>query len=525
MSGCGSSTGRARADNRGMNRPGVVIILPCGLTVGGVTSWAVRLVNGLCHERPSGLVLHRAAPGATELRSRLDSAVRVFDLREIASVEDANGDIAWLARAYGEVVSKMGGRVVMIPTLLGDCVGACAALTQDESLDVRVVGSAHSENGYDTRVLEHYQEATSAALGVSARLTNDLRKKWNGREADVVYIPTGVESGGTRVPASGSRTIVYTGRLDEGVKRVSALVHMSDSLAARGEPHELVIVGDGPAGCTINEMIAARERDSSRRIVRIASTGPEEVRTILRRSEFFVLPSRFEGLSVSMLEAMSEGCCCVVTAENSGASEAIEHGVNGMLLETESGAPAERAGEDLARVIVSTSREQAAHMGRRAREVVESRFSLEKQVRAVSELIERVAAGAPRRWPREREAAFTAKPGAVGSGTVPRDADVRLRLVMDSLRGRKVGVHGTGRHSVELAHVLGEYAAEIRAFVDDDPARQGVEFLGKPVVASGVLAKIGATDVVISSHLHQEAIWSKRDEYERVGVRVHRLYA
>ncbi|MBX3380009.1 MAG: glycosyltransferase family 4 protein [Phycisphaeraceae bacterium] len=512
-----------------MDRPAVLIILPCGLAVGGVTSWAVRLANGLCERygggRRVGLVLHRTTPGSAAMAAGFHAGLRVFDLSAATPVESANGDVGELAKAYRDVVLQVGGSAVLLPSLLGDCYGACAALTSDASLDVRLIGWAHSENGYDARVLEHYAPALSLAGAVSERLANEVRRRWVGREADVKWIPTGVESGGERISLGPRRTVVYTGRMDEGVKRVGALVHMSDTLARRSVPHELRIVGDGPAGAAIDRLIEERKPDRTRRLERVANASPSEIRKLLRESEFFVLPSRFEGLSISMLEAMSEGCCCVVTAENSGAREAIADGESGILLATTADATAERAGEDLAQAIVAIPRERAKEIGDRARIVASTRFSLAAQVRAVSDVIDEAAMNPARRWPRDREAAFTARPGTIGSGTVPRDADVRLRLVMDGLRGRSVAVHGTGRHSVELMHVLGEYALEIRAFVDDDPARQGGAFMGKPVVAPGVLARIGATDVVISSHLHQEAIWAKRDEYERAGVRVHRLYA
>lgn len=418
----------------------------------------------------------------------------------------------------------MGGRVVLFPTLLGDCFGACAALTQDPSVDVRLAGLAHSDNGYDARVIEHYEPVLARAGAVSSRLAESLRAKWPAREHDVRLVANGVEHGSGQRSRGGPRTITYTGRIEESTKRVSALIHMSDVLRGRGIDHTLRIVGDGPAAGAIDRMIEERRVASGARIERISAATPERVRELLRESEFFVLASRTEGLSVSMLEAMSEGCCCVVPAHRSGAAEAIESGVSGVLLKTDSAATARSAGEDLAEAIASTSRERAAELGEQARAVVLARFGIEAHLRAISELIDEAAGDRARRWPDGRSAAFTALPGQVGSGTVPRNADKRLREIMDSLRGRSVAIHGTGRHSFELAHVLGEYAGEIRVFVDDDPARQGIEFLGKPVVAPQEAGSLGVTDMVISSHLHQDAIWARRHEFSRQGVRVHQLY-
>ena len=50
--------------------------------------------------------------------------------------------------------------------------------------------------------------------------------------------------------------------------------------------------------------------------------------------DIFVLPSRLEGYPLVVVEAMLSGCCCV-RSNTEGASEQIEHGVDGMIFENE----------------------------------------------------------------------------------------------------------------------------------------------------------------------------------------------
>lgn len=55
------------------------------------------------------------------------------------------------------------------------------------------------------------------------------------------------------------------------------------------------------------------------------------VQDYLRKADVFVFPSLGEGLSLSVLEAMSYSLLCIVS-ENSGANDAIEDGVNGFVI-------------------------------------------------------------------------------------------------------------------------------------------------------------------------------------------------
>ena len=62
----------------------------------------------------------------------------------------------------------------------------------------------------------------------------------------------------------------------------------------------------------------------------VPATG--EVAEWLRAIDIFVLPSRSEALSNSLLEAMACGCCPVASRVG-GNPELIRHGENGMLFE------------------------------------------------------------------------------------------------------------------------------------------------------------------------------------------------
>lgn len=59
------------------------------------------------------------------------------------------------------------------------------------------------------------------------------------------------------------------------------------------------------------------------------------INEILRAKSIFVLASRYEGCPCSLIEAMSQGCACIVTDCDGGQKEIIDDGINGLIAETE----------------------------------------------------------------------------------------------------------------------------------------------------------------------------------------------
>jgi hypothetical protein len=100
-----------------------------------------------------------------------------------------------------------------------------------------------------------------------------------------------------------------------------------------------------------------------------------------------------------------------------------------------------------------------------------------------------------------------------------------MRALLSSLAGRRVLIHGAGRHTLELGHVLAAAPVEIAGVIDDDRQKHGGRLWGWRVIAPDTAGATGATDLVISSWMHQEAIWARRAVYERQGIAVHRLYS
>ncbi len=126
----------------------------------------------------------------------------------------------------------------------------------------------------------------------------------------------------------GTKNIVYLGRLDEA-KGLSEIVEACRQLVAQGFKFRFTCFGKG------------RDED---RFLRGMETilgkdfhyggvvsGAEKVKA-LNSADIFLMPSRFEGLSLAMLEAMAAGCVPVVTNRGSIPS-VVEDGRNGFLID------------------------------------------------------------------------------------------------------------------------------------------------------------------------------------------------
>jgi len=92
----------------------------------------------------------------------------------------------------------------------------------------------------------------------------------------------------------------------------------------------LVIVGSGPIQSQLERMAGELGIVDSVEFVGLQSDVPAQ----LHRGAIGVLPSRWEGMPNALLEAMACGLACVATRV-SGSEDVIQHGTNGLLVESE----------------------------------------------------------------------------------------------------------------------------------------------------------------------------------------------
>jgi glycosyltransferase involved in cell wall biosynthesis len=171
-------------------------------------------------------------------------------------------------------------------------------------------------------VVEH-AAWTDVAIGVSNQIAANLRAKPELRGLRAEVIPYGIDFAAavTRVPraADAPLRLIYLGRIIEEQKRVSRLAQLAKVLQARGAQVEFSIVGEGPQR---GELSAALEGCD---FVRFLDPVPyDQVPRLLQDFDVFVLLSDFEGLPLSLLEAMGAGVVPVVSDLPSGLAELVD---------------------------------------------------------------------------------------------------------------------------------------------------------------------------------------------------------
>jgi len=150
--------------------------------------------------------------------------------------------------------------------------------------------------------------------------------------------------------------------------------------AAQISDATFLIAGEGPER-------AALERQARHAAMnhRVKFLGPrQDVPALLASSDVFVLPSLFEGLPPSVLEAMAAGVPVIAT-DVDGTREAIRDGVTGLLVRP---ADANALARALRRVLGDVN--FARHLADAAQARVREEFSAETMVRRTAEIYEQV---------------------------------------------------------------------------------------------------------------------------------------
>ena len=121
--------------------------------------------------------------------------------------------------------------------------------------------------------------------------------------------------------------IAMVGRLDVQ-KGLDVALSAASHLAARGEPVDLVLAGDGPQRTLVENFIAHGEGGARCRWL----GHIQDVRGLLSAADLFIMPSRWEGFGLAAAEAMAAGLPVIATRVP-GLAEVVIEGQTGLLIE------------------------------------------------------------------------------------------------------------------------------------------------------------------------------------------------
>jgi predicted O-methyltransferase YrrM len=201
-----------------------------------------------------------------------------------------------------------------------------------------------------------------------------------------------------RSPRGEVLRIVYAGRLVQYQKRVLDYVELARSLDRTGVPYEITLIGAFPKHRSDEDRFRSAGADhlADGRLRLAGRLTRQEIFAQLDQSDLFVLLSDFEGLPLSIVEAMARGCVPVAAAMDSGIPEVITAGENGLIVTG-------RDYDEWARQIVELFRDRRrlARISQQARATVREKFTVEHAADRFEALLERIgtdaAAGTARR--------------------------------------------------------------------------------------------------------------------------------
>jgi glycosyltransferase involved in cell wall biosynthesis len=239
---------------------------------------------------------------------------------------------------------------------------------------IPTVGILHSDDPYYWGVVDEFIKGrpefrVSTVVAVSSFLASEITSTAKALGVTVCRIGYGVPIPANPVaPPTSVFRLVYTGRLVEEQKRISD-VTTALCAAANSIPNlEAWIVGEGSARSTVEDIIRQEGNGCVRLLDRVDNAN---IYDVIAQCHGLVLLSDYEGLPISMLEAMAAGVVPICLDVRSGIREALEHGLNGLIVK-------DRADDFLSAVrALQGDRWKWRQLSLAARETVRRRYSVE----------------------------------------------------------------------------------------------------------------------------------------------------
>ncbi|MBI4061453.1 MAG: glycosyltransferase [Elusimicrobia bacterium] len=374
--------------------PARVVMVSAGFwpALGGAERQALELSRALRARGADVLVLTRRV-GRTSPRDEVQGVpvrrLRVLGSGVLDSLSFLFGALFWLLRRGGDydaIHAHLAGSPALAAALAGSWLGKPVLVKLGGGRGIGEI-AASSRTGLGRLKLRLLARLKPRFLAVVPDLAAEAREYLRGVSIEI--LPNGVDTARYRpVSPEAKRALrarlgwsgvvfLYTGRFSRE-KRLPWFLKIWEE-AARGREASLIFVGDGPERALLEPSLAG----SAERIRVIAPM--DDVSELYAAADAFVLPSASEGLSNSLLEAMSSGLAVIASAVG-GSAETLEDGVTGLLFARDD---ARAAAACVGRLLDEPG--LGARLGMNARRVCEERYALT----SVAARLEELYRGAP----------------------------------------------------------------------------------------------------------------------------------
>lgn len=197
--------------------------------------------------------------------------------------------------------------------------------------NIKIIGQSH-ESVVAARASKRYKRILTYYRQVSKFLLLTQKDAEHFQEIGftnigIMYNPSPFRRANSPKDLYKNKRIISSGRLIED-KGFDVLIEAFAKVASELPNWTLHIYGDGPAEKSLRNLIQIFGLD--KRIFLEGQT--EDIQTAIEGGSFFVLPSKAEGLPMSLIEAQSCGLPCISTDCAPGIREIIDEYRNGLII-------------------------------------------------------------------------------------------------------------------------------------------------------------------------------------------------
>jgi colanic acid/amylovoran biosynthesis glycosyltransferase len=296
-------------------------------SIGGPITWLMHLLPSL---KQSGfevsclIFFHKGNTGPLyEHLVKNDITVKTSSF--LSTTED---NIRWILECLKENTPH-----IFVPNLVVPAYYACKWA---KKAGITTIGISHSDDPFYHAIQKEFIEGRKAfrldgMICVSKELEKQLLQSKHASDISIKRIPYGVIIPNTKAKrVDTSLRVIYVGRLAEEQKRISEVTRSFCDMTREIKGVEAIIYGDGPDKANVETILNEQQLNTA--VSLGGNIPPKQMTDELLKAHVIVLLSDFEGLPISIMEAMACGVVPVCLEMRSGITELIENGKTGCIV-------------------------------------------------------------------------------------------------------------------------------------------------------------------------------------------------
>jgi glycosyltransferase involved in cell wall biosynthesis len=183
----------------------------------------------------------------------------------------------------------------------------------------------HGDIEYYYDLAVRHDPIVHAFIAYSRRMHDELVARLPHRADAIFHLPYGIAlPQAVRRPVEGALRVIYAGRLEQGQKGIFDLPEIDRALQAMGVTVAWTIAGNGP-----DEDELKRRWIFNSSVCWTGALTNAALLALYAQQDVFVLPTRFEGFPLALVEAMAAGLPAIVSDIPSGVPEIVADGIGG----------------------------------------------------------------------------------------------------------------------------------------------------------------------------------------------------